>query len=171
MAKNTGRSQRSVKPPGAKAPADKEKAVPARNVALLKDALGVDVAGPPQDMLALVHSMTRSMSASPYTSPEMLGEYRDKGFPELVDKIINTIDQQNVHRQSLETIQTKGAEARENRGQLGAQIIAGTGLIGALIGGHFGVPTWICVVVVVVSIGGPNTATIVARFLDRGDRS
>jgi hypothetical protein len=107
------------------------------------------------------------MSASPYTSAEMLGEYRDAGFPELVDKVIEAIDHENLHRQEMERLVVHSEQARLNRAQFGAQGIAAAGVIGALLGGHFGVPTSICIAVAMISVGGPPAATIAARLLDR----
>jgi hypothetical protein len=40
----------------------------------------------------------------------MLADYAAKGFPELVDKVLGTIDRQIAHRQSLERIRAEGIE-------------------------------------------------------------
>ena len=45
------------------------------------------------------------------------------------------------------------------------------GTLGALTAAYMGVPSLVCIVVVVVAVGGPNAATIVGRLLDRVDRA
>jgi hypothetical protein len=128
----------------------------------------VDVATlTPEKMRAFVTAITGSISSSPYSSAEMLQEYVQRGFPDLPEKVVRAIDQQVAHRQSLEKTVTQNQERRENRAQWGAQILSVLGLSGSLLAGYVGVPPAICIVAIVVSIGGPNAATIVARVLDR----
>ena len=142
--------------------------VPRETVDILNEGLGINVSTErPDKVMAVIGSITRSMSSSPYTSAEMLREYRDGGFPDLVDKVIQTIDTENHHRQELESFVVTSEQGRLNRAQIGSQVIAGGGIVGALVGGHYGVPTYICVAVAIVAVGGPPVATIAARLLDR----
>ena len=124
--------------------------VPSRNIEILSDVLGVDVRSiDPEQMQAAVRTFSRSMSTSPYTSAEMLAEYRDRGFPDLPDRVIEAIDRQVAHRQALEVATSARHQARLDRAQLGAQVVAVLGLTGSL------------------SIEGPNTATVASRLIDR----
>lgn len=151
--------------------ARRSEAVPADNVEVLKDTLGVDVARMSAAQVQEVAvALSRSMSASPYSSAEMMQEYRDRGFPDLPDKIVRSIDLQTAHRQGLESLVTKGGERRKDRAQWGAQAVAVTGLVGALVAGYLGVPSAVRVAAIVVAIGGPNAATILGRVLDRNSR-
>src|SRR4051812_45248562 len=93
--------------------------VPPENIGILRDTLGLDMRQNPEQIRRAVR-MAMSISSSPYPSADMLAEYRDKGFPELPDKVIATIDQQTQHRQSLERAQVEGAQGRLNRAQYGA---------------------------------------------------
>lgn len=169
MAKPPSRPRKTDRPSAADAG---NQVVPTENVAILREGLGVDVAKlSPQKMQALVMAMTQSTSASPYSSAEMLQEYRDRGFPEIADKVILTIDQQIAHRQQLEVFATQQREYRENRAQWGALLIAIAGTGGALFAGYVGVSSYVCGICIVVSVGGPSTATVAARLLDRFGKS
>jgi hypothetical protein len=97
----------------------------------------------------------------------MLQEYVNAGLSELVPKIIESIDRQVAHRQALEETCTLRSERREDRAQIGAQVLSVLGLLASLYAGYKGVSSWVCGIGIVVSIGGPNAATIVGRFLDK----
>jgi hypothetical protein len=101
----------------------------------------------------------------------MLAGYVERGLPDLVAKTISTIDEQIAHRQRLERQREEGSRTRRNLAQLGALILGVFGTLGALMAGYYGVPSSICIAVVVMSVGGPNAATVVARLLDRVERS
>ena len=88
--------------------------VPAESVEILRAGLGVDVTKDPERLRAVVE-MAASISASPYPSADMLAAYVDKGFPNLVDKVVGTIDQQRTHRQELERLRAGGIERRQGR--------------------------------------------------------
>ena len=167
MARATGRSTKSN--PGSAQ--SKSREVAPQNVEILNEALGVDLSKvSPDQMKLLAQTLKASVSSSPYTSGEMLAEYRDAGFPEIVNRALDSIDQQRDHRQNLEISITNRSEARKDRSQTGAQVSAILGLIGALIAGYFKVPSWICIVAIIFAIGGPNAATIAARMMDRVNR-
>ena len=118
-------------------------------------------------MQAFVAKITSSRSASPYSSAGMLEEYVNRGFPNLPEKIIQAIDQQVAHRQELERFITISREKRENRAQLGAIAIGVLGLLLASFCGYLGVSSLVCGTIAVAAIGGPNAATILARWMDR----
>lgn len=165
MAKQAGSPKKSPAKPGS--PPPEAEAVPAENVEILRESFGLDLAREPPERVRAAITMAASISASPYLSPEMFQEYVARGFPELPNMIVATIDRQTAHRQELERLQTTGSERRLNRAQWGALCIGLIGLLGSLGAGYLGVPPWICVVGIVVSIGGPNGATVLSRFLDR----
>lgn len=123
----------------------------------------------PARLLAFFETVT-SVSASPYPSARMLAQYVEQGMPDLVAKIVATIDEQVAHRQRLERQREAGSQNRQNLAQLGAFALGVVGTAGALVAGYFGVPPVICIVAVVMSVGGPNAATVVARLIDRADR-
>jgi hypothetical protein len=138
------------------------------NVDSLQSALGLDVTKQaPDTFQAAVFAQNRSMSASPYTSAEMLQAYVSAGFSELVPKIVESIDRQAAHRQRLEETCTLCSERREDRAQTGALIVAIIGLLGSLVAAYMGVSAWVCGIGIIVSIGGPNAATVVSRILDK----
>lgn len=141
--------------------------IPAENVEIIRESLGVDVTKESPERVRELIAMRASISSSPYPSPEMLAEYAARGFPDLVPKIISVIDTQRQHRQEHEKKRTDGSETRLNRSQMSATTLGFFGLAGALVGGYFHVPTWICIVVALISVGGPNAATVISRIVDR----
>jgi uncharacterized membrane protein len=142
--------------------------VPAENVELLREHLGLDVETAPAVLRAVAAAhLTTSISASPFPSPQMLKEYVEAGFADLPDRIIGTIDRQTQHRQALERQVTEGSERRQNSAQRAAQILGLAGLLASLTAGYLQVPAWICIAGILVSIGGPNAATVIARFVDK----
>ena len=147
--------------------------VPAQNIEILREGLGLDISQENPEALQgvlRVFGLRQSISSSPYTSAEMLEDYVNRGFPDLPGKVISAIDQQVAHRQKLETIVTQGSEQRKGRAQIGAQVIGGLGIVAALVAAYFHVSAWVCSICIVVSIGGPNAASIMGRILDRGDK-
>lgn len=164
---------RSTKSGSSPTPAKNREEVPSQSVEILKEGLGVDLSiAPPDEVRAMVQLFRASMSvsSSPYTSGNMLKEYVDAGLPHVAEKAIVSIDQQRDHRQKLEELVTRRSEDRKDKGQLGAQVIAVLGVVGALVAAYFGVSSWVCFVVVIVAIGGPNAATIAARFIDKAHK-
>jgi len=161
------KSQLSAKPPAE----GKGQVIPQQTVDLLNHRLGINVSTDnPDRIMAVMGSMTRSRSVSPYTSADMLQEYKDKGFPWLVDKVVETIDAENSHRQKMESILVDREQNRLDRAQYGALIIAVLGVAGCLIAGYLGVPKSICIAVALLAIGGPSGANIASRLVDHFDR-
>jgi uncharacterized membrane protein len=144
--------------------------IPAENAEILKEYFGFDITSDPPERLRQIVSMAASISSSPLPSPEMLEDYRARGFPELIDKIISIVDEQREHRLSLEKAQFESAEKRKNFAQKSAALIGFLSLAGSLIGGYFGVPYAICIAVAVIGVGGPSTATVVSRMLDKSNK-
>ncbi|MBB2171756.1 hypothetical protein [Gluconacetobacter asukensis] len=156
--------------------------VPAENVAILKENLGIDPSSSPDVLLARI-SATVSTSSSPYTSAEMLEDYVQRGMPDVKDRVLDTIDeerrwrhareeQEQNHRHAIEREEIALARARmdeehrqQRRSQKNALVIALIGIIGALGGSYF-LPAGVCIWVIVICVGGPSTATIAARLLD-----
>ena len=130
-------------------------------------AMGVDVEDPKaRQAAAVILEQTMSMSSSPYPAPDMLAEYP----PEIAARIIATIDQQIAHRQALERETVMGSERRQDRGQMFAFIISASSFVAA--GGLFlaGLPAWVSVAAMVLGIGGPNTASVLVRLMDKRRR-
>jgi len=169
MAKTPGSSSR---PDKVAAPAKPGAlSVPSANVEYLRQTLGVDVTKDSEEFRAIVQRRTMSISSSPYTSPEMLEEYVKRGFPDMPAMVIQAIDRQVAHRQSLERLETERSERRQDRAQTGAQVIGILGLLASLFAAWFGVSPWVCGIGIIVSIGGPNAATVVGRVMDRYNKA
>jgi hypothetical protein len=171
MAKPSGNSSRQVKP---QAPAPKkarELTVPSENIEALREFLGVDVTQDTDEVRALILQRTMSISHSPYSSPAMLDEYVKRGFPEMPAKIVDATDGQTKHRQDLERLVTERTQRRQDRAQLGSQIIGIIGVVLSLLAGWYNVPASICVTGIIVSIGGPNAATVIGRLMDHFNKS
>ncbi len=93
----------SAKPIDATFPEADIRVMPVANVDSLKSTLGLDMRKQGSDMFqAAVFAQNSSMSASPYTSAEMLQAYVNAGLSDLVPRIVESIDQQAAHRQRLE---------------------------------------------------------------------
>jgi hypothetical protein len=90
----------------------------------------------------------------------MLAEYRDV-IPDLPERIVYWTETQAEHRRSLERARADGAEARMNRGQWGALIVAMVGIAASAIVGMFGNP-FVASILAVVSVGGPTAAVVLA---------
>jgi hypothetical protein len=111
-----------------------------------------------------VAAITASLSRSPYPSAEMLREYREIG---VMDQVLEHINAQALHRQSLEVLKTKGSERRQYLGQTGAFLVGLVGIALAVAGSIYGANTWVCAVVAVAAVGGPKAAPVLSRVLDR----
>lgn len=122
---------------------------------------GVD---PEKAEVKLTLSVAR-MFSGPIPPAEMLAEY-DALQPGLGRELIGWARAQQEHRRGLEQLTTRGAEKRMNRSQTYSFILAllsiGGGIFAAWLGLH-----WIAAIIVVAGIGGPNAATVLARYLDR----
>jgi uncharacterized membrane protein len=83
-------------------------------------------------------------------------------------EIMEWIKQQTQHRQSLERTRTTGSESRLNRAQKNSLIV---GLLGILVAAVTAIWSgWVAAVIAIVAVGGPSTATVLARILDRLDK-
>jgi len=143
--------------------------LPAATMLDVFEQLGVDTTDPKAVATAqLVMAQTTSMSSSPYPSPAMLRDYDEHYRKDFSERIIDRIDAQTIHRQCLERLRVDRSERRKDRAQWNALIISvgGLGIAGAiaLTGGS----AWIASIIAIVAVGGPNTATVLARWLDRG---
>lgn len=108
-------------------------------------------------------------SSGPLPAPGLLREYEQIN-PGLAQEIVSWTRTQQTHRQSLEQLQTKEAEKRQNRSQLFAFAVALTGIIASSCVAYFGqsaATTWFAVVAVLACVGGPATASVLVRYLDR----
>jgi hypothetical protein len=97
----------------------------------------------------------------------MLKAYDDYR-PGVGAEVMGWIKEQTHHRQDLERRRTEGSETRLNRAQRNSFIIGLFGL--ALAAGISYWSTLVGIVIAVVSVGGPASATVVARILDRLDK-
>ncbi|HEV7286319.1 MAG TPA: hypothetical protein VGN75_15800 [Kaistia sp.] len=149
--------------PSDKATRDLAEILPTEILESFEEA-GIDTSSPEKILKAI--AVTTSMSRSPWPSADMLAEYRefDRSLP---DKLIAELKGQSEHRRRLEGERQSRSENRQDRSQRYAFIIA---IVGILAAGGFslaGAPTALAVTIVVAAIGGPNTATVLARLIDR----
>lgn len=133
--------------------------------AILVEA-GIDLDQPnAQTILSVVQ--TGHSYSGPIPDPESLARY-ESIIPGLGREIIDAWHEQRRHRMKLEAEATEGSSDRIDRSQRNSMIIALVGLIVAGIAGVWG--GWAAAAVIaLVSVGGPNAATILARFVKPGD--
>jgi hypothetical protein len=96
-----------------------------------------------------------SRSKSPFCSPDMLRAYDEykTGFGAEVVEYIKSF---TTHSRKL-----------ESRAQIFALAVALVGLLAAGTFSLLGANMWVCVIIAIVSVGGPGVATVLARYLDR----
>lgn len=158
--------------------------VPHENVELLQTALGIDLTASSDILIARI-SATIEASSSPYTSAEMLEDYVRRGMPDVKDRVLDTIDeerhwrhareeQEQAHRHAMERAAadqtaTKIVEehAQQRRSQRNAFIIALSSLPAAMASEWLGFSNAFCISLIVIGIGGPSSATILARIMDK----
>lgn len=119
----------------------------------------------PRLRIILTEVRTAVSYRGPIPPPEMLAGY-EQIYPGLAKEIVDAWHEQRTHRMSIEDRSSRGGETRMDRSQRNSLIVSlaglGVALVGAIIVGWlFGV------LVAVIAIGGPNAATIVARFMSR----
>lgn len=91
--------------------------------------------------------------------------------PAICREIIESARSQREHRQSLERLATEGGIARMNRAQRNGLAVAVLGLViaaavGALAANlQFSTLVWLAVTMVVVAVGGPPAARVLAKFI------
>ena len=109
-------------------------------------------------------------SAGPYPPPSMMEAYKAID-PAICREIIESARSQREHRQSLERLATEGGIARMNRAQRNGFVVAVLGLVIAAAVGtlaaylQFGPLVWLAVAMVVVVVGGPPAARVLARVV------
>jgi Flp pilus assembly protein TadB len=79
-------------------------------------------------------------------------------------EVVEWLKDQTRHRQRLERQRAEGSERRLNRPQISALVVAIAGVVVAAIASLWS--TFVAAVIVVVAVGGPSTASIVARLID-----
>lgn len=136
--------------------------VPSDSVEILKK-LGVDLQQPEQ-VMQFAATFQTSVSSSPYPSPDMLFAY-DPHKPGFSNDIIAVIDGQRHHRQQLEVERTRRRERHLDVAQRNAFIVAILGIFLAAGGSFAGVDKSVCIAIALISVGGPNAATVISRFV------
>lgn len=130
-------------------------------------SLGIDISDPTaQLVIKQVRALSLYQGSLP--PPELLEHY-NRTIPGLGNRLIDNWDSQICHRQSLEAQMTEKAQARMDRSQRNALIVAVSGMIlSAFVGiwGHW----FAAAVLAVVSVGGPSAAMLLARHLENKDR-
>jgi uncharacterized membrane protein len=138
----------------------------AESLEALLTKLGVSEDDP--DARILIERVSASSQyRGPIPPPQMLAEY-EKVIPGLGGRIIENWEQQRKHRERLEADTTRGSEARMDRSQRNALIVAVLGLVIAAVLGYFGAST-VAIFIAIVAVGGPNAATILSRFIKTSD--
>ncbi len=122
--------------------------------------IGIDT----PEKAAAVIAISASVSRNPFPSPDMLRAYDDYKSGTGAE-VMEWIKDQTRHRQGLERDRTNGSERRLNTAQQNSLIIAILGVLVAA-GTSFFSPL-VASVIVVVAVGGPSAATIIARILDK----
>ncbi|WP_152530093.1 MULTISPECIES: hypothetical protein [Asaia] len=145
--------------------------IPAENLEILQEALGVNIGGDKEILLARVVASS-SRSVSPYTSAEMLRSYVEQGMPEVKDRALAAIDEERAWRRARDEQEQNhqhaldlDERAQQRRSQRNSFNIAVLGMGASLVAGYFNTPLGICITVACASIGGPPVATILARLM------
>jgi len=120
---------------------------------------GVDTRDPNVSK-ALEISLMMYSGTLPLPPPPVLAAYAD-AFPGLVEQIVSWTDEQRQHRFDLERERAKGSEARLDRAQRNAFMVACGGLVLAAIVGVLGNP-WVAGIIAIVGVGGPTAAVALA---------
>lgn len=126
--------------------------------------LGFDTSDP-ERLRALVGVVSMSVHHGPIPPADMLEAY-ENAAPGTAAKIIEWADEQMGHRHQLEEQQTRGDEKRMDRAQRYTLTLAIVGLIIAGVTSVWG-NAWVAAVIAIVAVGGPNTATVLSRLIDR----
>lgn len=105
-------------------------------------------------------------SQSPWPSPGMIKEYQDLN-PKLARDLIVELKKEAAARRERDRRREVESDKRQNRSQYFAFTLATLGVVAAGVFGYLGVSDYVCITIVLVAIGGPNTATVIARRIDR----
>lgn len=113
----------------------------------------------------------------PYPPPDMMAAYREE-CPEVYEQIVDGVKHQREHRMRIEEKQSSTAALIRNRSELNQSIFSYLAIVGAvlLIGfqlllfgdvKHYATS----LVLAVLGVGGKPTATILAKFLDKWNKT
>jgi hypothetical protein len=83
-------------------------------------------------------------------------------------EVMEWIKEQSRHRRCLERKRVIGSEKRLDRAQTNSLIVALSGILVAAATAYFN--AWVGAVTAIVAVGGPSTATVIARILDKVNR-
>ena len=121
----------------------------------------------PSAQTILTQIQTAELYRGPIPAPGSLAEY-DEVIPGLAREIIDAWHEQRRHRLKLETTATKSSGDRMDRSQRNSLII---GIVGLVVAGAAGIwGGWgAAAIIALVAVGGPNVATILARFIRPGE--
>lgn len=148
--------------------------VPAEIIEVLRETTGADPLANPNKVVA---ALTASVSTSPYPSPEMLNDYPEDIRNRLLDRIDQEGDwrrermeqdqalQHEMNRRAADLAEKnfKEQSTQQRRSQFGALFISLVCVVLAFIGMYFHLSWYGIVTLIVVGIGGPSSATILAR--------
>ena len=123
-----------------------------------------EISDNPEARLILTRVQTLTSYNGPIPPPDMLAEY-NRAVPGAGDEIFRSWRQQQQHRHGIEEQRTSRDEARMDRSQRNTLIIALIGLALATVTALLDGNPWVAGVIAVVSVGGPNAATILSRLL------
>lgn len=117
----------------------------------------------PQAQTILAEVQTAHTYRGPIPDPASLAQY-DEAVPGLAREIIDAWHEQRRHRIGLEAEGARSSDQRIDRSQRNSMIVSVVGLVVAGVAGIWG--TWeAAALIALVSVGGPNAATIIARFV------
>ncbi|NBC32797.1 MAG: hypothetical protein GVY13_09000 [Alphaproteobacteria bacterium] len=169
MSNVPGRTSENV---GKETPAREEKTpeegigpVSKQDIERLQDA-GLNIQDPQILKAVSMMASRSSISRSPYPSAEMLREY-ESFKTGLSDHVISTIDEgikaRNRHNVQCDLLE----ERRKNRGQWAGILLSFFG-VSIASGLNYLTGGWVLPAVIVIAcVGGPGTATVLARYLDK----
>jgi uncharacterized membrane protein len=129
-------------------------------------SLGVDIDDPSiADEIAFIASQV-SVSESPYPSADILEQY-ENFRPGLSERIIERIDRALDKSAEQRLLLHDRQERRKDRAQWSAIGISFFGLIVAPLTAYFTDGWVVPSIIAIISVGGPNAAMVLARYLDR----
>ncbi|MEI8396066.1 MAG: DUF2335 domain-containing protein [Rhodospirillaceae bacterium] len=132
----------------------------------LKNIPSDEIEDQSQRLLKSIAVISATVSGSPWPSAEILQSYNDYD-PTVAKALIEEYKAESSHRRELERARIMGSEARLHAAQRNSLILA---LIGILLAGwlsYLHVSDLFIVALVIMAIGGPSSATVLSRLLDR----
>jgi len=121
---------------------------------------GID---PDDPQVALILSQVAHFQG-PMPHPDIMAGYNEI-YPQAAELIFSNFESQSEHRRHIEKKQVLGSEIRQYVSQVSSFLIA---LSGLGISGYLGLTTdrWLVpIVIALVAVGGPSTATILSRWI------